>query len=80
MPTDAEVAMAGISDTIAALAKKMPKLDSAEPETKGTVTIVKQSTLGITIRGGTNKPEGPHIYIDRVIAGLDVANVSCFSF
>ena len=56
------------------------KLDSEEPETVETVTIIKQSTLGITLRGGTNKPEGPHIYIDRVIAGWDVANVSFFSF
>ena len=76
LPTDAEVAMAGISSTIAALANKVPKLESAESESVGTVTIAKQSTLGITIRGGTNKPEGPHIYIDRVISGLDVANVS----
>ncbi|XP_065886482.1 syntaxin-binding protein 4-like [Dysidea avara] len=74
LPTDAEVAMAGISSTIAALANKVPKLESAESESVGTVTIAKQSTLGITIRGGTNKPEGPHIYIDRVISGLDVAN------
>lgn len=79
VPSDAEVAMAGIGSTIATLANKVPKLESAEPEIVGTVTIAKQSTLGITIRGGTNKPEGPHIYIDRVIAGLDVANVSCFT-
>jgi len=76
VPSDAEAAMAGISSTIATLANKVPKLKSEESEIVGTVTIVKQSTLGITIRGGTNKPEGPHIYIDRVITGLDVANVN----
>ena len=83
MPTDPEAAVAGISGTIAALANETPKLDSEEPETVETVetvTIIKQSTLGITLHGGTNKPEGPYIYIDRVIAGWDVANVSFFSF
>lgn len=67
--------MAAAGSSIAALAsnKKHPPADS---EIRGIVTIAKQSALGITICGGTNKPEGPHVYIDRVISGLDVANVS----
>ena len=70
--------MAAAGSSIATLAanKKRPT-DSKEPEIIDVVTITKQSALGITICGGTNKPEGPHVYIDRVIDGLDVANVSC---
>lgn len=69
--------MASAGSSIAALAtNKKRSTDSREPEIIDVVTITKQSALGITIRGGTNKPEGPHVYIDRVINGLDVANVS----
>ena len=78
VPTNAEAVMAAAGSSIAAIAanKKHSTEDSNESEIINTVIIAKQSALGLTIRGGTNKPEGPHVYIDRVIAGLDVANVS----
>ena len=69
--------MAAAGSSIATLAaNKKRSTDPKEPEVIDVVTITKQSALGITICGGTNKPEGPHVYIDRVINGLDVANVS----
>ena len=77
VPTNAEAMMASAGSSIAALAtNKKRSMDSSEPEIIDAVTITRQSALGITICGGTNKPEGPHVYIDRVIGGLDVANVS----
>ena len=78
VPTNAEASMAAAASSIAAIAasKNLSPGDSKEPEIIKVITIAKQSALGLTICGGTNKPEGPHVYIDRVIAGLDVANVS----
>lgn len=78
VPTNVETSMAAAGSAIAAIAasKQRSTGDSKEPEIIKTVTIAKQSALGLTICGGTNKPEGPHVYIDRVIPGLDVANVS----
>ena len=78
VPTSAESIMAAAGSSIAAIAvsKKQSTGDSKEPEIIKTVVIIKHSALGITIRGGTNKPEGPYVYIDRIIDGLDVANVS----
>lgn len=79
VPTNAESVMASAGSSIAAIAankKHSTEEHSSEHEIISTVTIAKQSALGLTIRGGTNKPEGPFVYIDRVIAGLDVANVS----
>lgn len=78
VPSTAEVFMATAGSSIATLAASKTRStgDANKPEIIGSVTIIKQSALGITICGGTNKPEGPHIYIDRVIPGLDVANVS----
>ena len=71
------MASAGSSIAVIAATKKHSTEEhSNEHEIISTVTIVKQSALGLIMRGGTNKPEGPFIYIDRVIAGLDVANVS----
>jgi len=78
VPTTAETFMATAGSSIAALAasKASATGNSKEPEIIESVTIIRQSVLGLTICGGINKPEGPHIYIDRVIPGLDVANVS----
>lgn len=39
------------------------------------VTIAKQNGLGISVTGGINKQDGPNIYIDNIIDGLDVAKV-----
>ena len=75
VPTNAEAMMAAAGSSIAALATNNKR--STDSEIIDVVTIAKQSALGITICGGTNKPEGPYVHIDRVINGLDVANVSC---
>ena len=32
--------------------------------------------LGIILAGGLNREGGPHIYIDRILAGMDAAKVS----
>ena len=68
--------MAAASSSIATLAANKTTPPAADSEVINTVIISKQTALGITICGGTNKPEGPYVYIERVIPGLDVANVS----
>ena len=67
--------MAAAGSSIAALAATNKKCPTRDSEIIDVVTIKRQSALGITLYGGTNKPEGPDIYIDKVISGLDVANV-----
>ena len=38
--------------------------------------IVKQNTsLGIGIAGGINRPDGPHIYVNDIMGGGDVYKV-----
>lgn len=76
VPTSAEAFMATAGSSIAAIAASKKQSTEDSKEIINIVTITRQSALGITICGGTNKPEGPHVYIDRVISGLDVANVS----
>ena len=75
IPTNAEAMVVAAGGSIAALAATNKKHLTGDSEIIGVVTITMQSALGITICGGTNKPEGPGIYIDKVIYGLDVANV-----
>ena len=41
-----------------------------------TFAIPKTIGLGIIIAGGLNHEGGPHIYIDRILAGMDAAKVS----
>ena len=41
-----------------------------------TFAIPKTMGLGIIIAGGLNHEGGPHIYIDRILAGMDAAKVS----
>ena len=41
-----------------------------------TFAIPKTMGLGIVIAGGLNREGGPHIYIERILAGMDAAKVS----
>ena len=41
-----------------------------------TIEIPAKTNLGISINGGKNKPDGPHIYVKDVIEGCD-AYVVC---
>jgi hypothetical protein len=40
-----------------------------------TLLFPKVLGIGITVKGGTNMPSGPGVYIDKVIRGLDAAKV-----
>ena len=42
-----------------------------------TFIFPKMLGIGITVKGGTNMPDGPAVYIDKVIRGLDAAKVRC---
>ena len=41
-----------------------------------TFAIPKTMGLGIIIAGGLNREGGPHIFVDRILAGMDAAKVS----
>lgn len=41
-----------------------------------TFSMSKQAGLGIIISGGVNKPDGPQIFIDKVLDGMDAAKVN----
>ena len=43
------------------------------------IEIPAKSNLGISIVGGKNKPEGPHIYVKEVIQGCDAYLVKPFT-
>ena len=40
-----------------------------------TFSISKLAGLGVLISGGVNKPDGPHILIEKVLDGMDAAKV-----
>ena len=40
-----------------------------------TIKIQHTTGLGLCIVGGTNRPEGPHVYIDDIIEGGDAHKV-----
>lgn len=44
------------------------------PPTLHTITITKSMGLGAIIAGGVSRPNGPHIFIDKIIPGMDAAN------
>ena len=39
------------------------------------IIINKKRGLGIAVAGGVNKPDGPHIYIESLMDGMDAATV-----
>lgn len=39
------------------------------------ITIPMTTGIGLCIVGGTNRPEGPHIYIEDIIEGSDAFKV-----
>ena len=41
-----------------------------------TFSISKLAGLGVLISGGVNKPDGPHILIEKVLDGMDAAKVT----
>lgn len=41
-----------------------------------TIQIQHTTGLGLCIMGGTNRPEGPHVYIDDIIEGGDAHKVA----
>ena len=42
------------------------------------IEIPAKTNLGISISGGKNKPDGPHIYVKEVIEGCDAYVVRIF--
>ena len=41
-----------------------------------TISVNKtQSGLGVIIAGGINRPEGPHIRVDKILDGMDAQKV-----
>lgn len=40
-----------------------------------TFSIPKTIGLGVILSGGINREGGPHIYVDRILAGMDAAKV-----
>ena len=54
----------------------VPPLPPSPTRTVHTFAIPKTMGLGIIIAGGLNHEGGPHIYIDRILAGMDAAKVS----
>ena len=54
-----------------------PPLPPSSPtRTIHTFAIPKTMGLGVIIAGGLNHEGGPHIFIDRILAGMDAAKVS----
>lgn len=43
-----------------------------------TFAIPKLNGLGIIVAGGVNRDEGPHIFVDKIMDGMDAARVSYF--
>lgn len=57
-------------------------LVASPSSTSHTFVIPKESGLGIIIGGGTNRQDGPHIFIDKIMDGMDAAKVRlepCFN-
>ena len=44
--------------------------------TSHTFVIPKETGLGIIIGGGINRQDGPHVFIDKIMDGMDAAKVS----
>ncbi len=40
-----------------------------------TITFAKSKGLGVIIAGGVNRPNGPHIFVEKVLEGMDAAKV-----
>ncbi len=54
---------------------------TSPPRSAGSVlshscVIPKERGLGVVIGGGVNRQDGPHIFIEKILDGLDAANVS----
>lgn len=43
-----------------------------------TFVVPKTAGLGVIVGGGQGKLDGPHIIIDKILGGMDAANVSPF--
>ena len=40
-----------------------------------TIEIPKTLGLGIVIAGGVNRSDGPHVFVEKIMAGMDAAKV-----
>lgn len=54
-----------------------PEMDSHLPGEVKFLTIHKRKGLGISVIGGTDHAEGPHVYIENIIEESDAFRVSC---
>lgn len=49
---------------------------SSFPFVTHTFVIPKTAGLGVILGGGEGKPDGPHIFIDKILDGMDAKKVS----